>query len=225
MGASGNGNPTGKRATLRVADGEAIELPVLSPSLGNDVIDIGDLTAKGYFTYDPGFVSTASCDSNITYIDGDAGVLLHRGYPIEQLAAGSDFLELCQLLLSGELPSAAAQRAFREAIGSDDEGSIYLRGNVYCRKAVLLRVGKEFETRYSGNTLRVRCHTYAYIAWRPGENLLLKYHNLHRDDDAYHHRIYDPATGKELLHETLERYQFPIFTEVLDELEILTQDL
>ena len=117
MGASGNGNPTGKRATLRVADGEAIELPVLSPSLGNDVIDIGDLTAKGYFTYDPGFVSTASCDSNITYIDGDAGVLLHRGYPIEQLAAGSDFLELCQLLLSGELPSAAAQRAFREAIG------------------------------------------------------------------------------------------------------------
>ena len=117
--------------------------------------------------------------------------------------------------------------SFRDTLvfHSDDEGSIYLRGDVHCDQGVLLRVGKEFETRYSGHTLRVRCHTYAYVAWRPGEHLLLKYHNLHRDDDAYHHRIYDPATGEELLHETLERYQFPVFTEVLDELEILTRDL
>ena len=107
----------------------------------------------------------------------------------------------------------------------DDRGAIYLSGEVYCQKGVLLRVGKEYETRYSGNILRVRCHTYTYIAWLPGEHLLLKYHNLHRNDDAYHHRIYDPATGAELFHETLERYQFPIFTEVLDELEILTKDL
>ena len=87
-------------------DGRAdpIELPIHSPSLGNDVIDIGSLTGEGYFTYDPGFVSTAACDSNITYIDGDAGVLLHRGYPIEQLAEQSDFVELCYLLLEGELP-------------------------------------------------------------------------------------------------------------------------
>ena len=107
----------------------------------------------------------------------------------------------------------------------DDRGSIYLSGEVLCQKGVVLRVGKEYETRYSGNILRVRCHTYAYIAWLPGEHLLLKYHNLHRNDDAYHHRIYDPATDAELFHETLERYQFPIFTEVLDELEILTKDL
>ena len=107
----------------------------------------------------------------------------------------------------------------------DDRGAIYLSGEVHCQKGVVLRVGKEYETRYAGNILRVRCHTYAYIAWLPGEHLLLKYHNLHRDDDAYHHRIYDPATGEELFHETLERYQFPLFTEVLDELEILTRDL
>ena len=95
---------------------DAIDLPVLKPSLGNDVIDISALTAEGYFTYDPGFVSTASCDSHITYIDGDAGVLLHRGYPIEQLAEQSDFLELCYLLLHGALPSAAQKDAFNAAI-------------------------------------------------------------------------------------------------------------
>ena len=89
-----------------------IELPILKPSLGQEVIDIGKLTGEGYFTYDPGFVSTASCDSNITYIDGDAGTLLHRGYPIQQLAEQSDFLELCYLLLHGGLPSAADKAAF-----------------------------------------------------------------------------------------------------------------
>ena len=96
-------------------------MPVLKPSLGNDVIDIGALTTKGYFTYDPGFVSTASCDSNITYIDGDAGVLLHRGYPIEQIAEQSDFLELCYLLLHGSLPTAAQKDAFDQAVAAERE--------------------------------------------------------------------------------------------------------
>ena len=113
----------GSRSARLYVDGhdDAIELPVLQPSLGNDVIDIGALTRKGYFTYDPGFVSTASCDSNITYIDGDAGVLLHRGYPIEQLAEQSDFLELCYLLLHGGLPSATQKDAFVAAIAAERE--------------------------------------------------------------------------------------------------------
>ena len=96
-----------------------IELPILRPSLGQDVIDIGRLTGEGYFTYDPGFVSTAACDSNITYIDGDAGTLLHRGYPIEQLAERSDFLELCFLLLAGALPTAAEKAAFTARITAE----------------------------------------------------------------------------------------------------------
>ena len=100
---------------------QPIELPVLKPSLGNDVIDIGALTGAGYFTYDPGFVSTASCDSNITYIDGDAGTLLHRGYPIEELAEQSDFLELCFLLLNGALPTPAQKDAFDAAIAAEQE--------------------------------------------------------------------------------------------------------
>ena len=100
---------------------QPIELPVLKPSLGNDVIDIGALTGAGYFTYDPGFVSTASCDSNITYIDGDAGTLLHRGYPIEELAEQSDFLELCFLLLNGALPTPAQKDAFDAAIAAERE--------------------------------------------------------------------------------------------------------
>ncbi len=102
---------------------------------------------------------------------------------------------------------------------------IYLSGRVYCRKNVALQVEKWFHTRYSGHTLRVRCHTYVYVAWLPGQHLLLKYHNLHRDHDEYHHRIYDPATGEEIFHEILERRQFPTFSEVLDELQVLTEDL
>ncbi len=105
----------GKTAQLSI-DGKTIELPVRSGTIGPNVIDVGKLTANGYFTYDPGFVSTASCDSAITYIDGDAGVLLHRGYPIEQLAEQSDYLELCYLLLNGELPSAAAKAEFDNTI-------------------------------------------------------------------------------------------------------------
>ncbi|MDE0422976.1 MAG: citrate synthase [Gammaproteobacteria bacterium] len=105
------GQPNHARLYVNGLDGP-IELPILKPSLGQEVIDIGKLTGEGYFTYDPGFVSTAACDSNITYIDGDAGTLLHRGYPIEQLAEQSDFLELCYLLLHGGLPSPADKAAF-----------------------------------------------------------------------------------------------------------------
>ena len=85
----------------------SISLPIRGGNVGPDVIDVGALTNRGFFTYDPGFVSTAACESAITYIDGDAGVLMHRGYPIEQLAEHSSHLELCYLLLNGELPNKA----------------------------------------------------------------------------------------------------------------------
>ncbi|TMH08804.1 MAG: citrate (Si)-synthase, partial [Betaproteobacteria bacterium] len=95
-------------ATLTVSDGTpSITFPTLSGTIGPDVIDIRTLYSKsGKFTYDPGFLSTASCASKITYIDGDKGELLYRGYPIEQLAVNCDFLETCYLLLKGELPNA-----------------------------------------------------------------------------------------------------------------------
>jgi citrate synthase len=89
------------------------ELPILSGSMGPDVIDIRRLYGQsGLFTYDPGFTSTASCTSKITYIDGDQGVLLYRGYPIEQLAERCDFLEVCYLLLNGDLPNGAEMKGF-----------------------------------------------------------------------------------------------------------------
>ncbi len=93
-----------------------IELPIYSGKIGPDVIDVGKLTSQGHFTYDPGFVSTASCESAITYIDGDEGTLLHRGYPIEQLAEKSDYLELCYLLLNGELPKPEDKDNFVDTI-------------------------------------------------------------------------------------------------------------
>ena len=97
---------TEKRATLTFSDGtKPVELPVLSASVGPDVVDIRKLYgASGKFTFDPGFISTASCVSRITYIDGDAGVLMYRGYPIEALAEHCDFLEVAYLILYGELP-------------------------------------------------------------------------------------------------------------------------
>ncbi len=102
-----------KKATLNFSDGRSFEFPVLSGSTGPDVVDIRALYGKsGMFTYDPGFLSTASCSSSITYIDGDAGVLLYRGYPIEQLAVQCDFLEVCYLLLNGELPTRAQKDEF-----------------------------------------------------------------------------------------------------------------
>jgi len=102
-----------KTATLKLPDGKSLEFPVLSGSTGPDVVDIRPLYAKsGMFTYDPGFLSTASCTSSITYIDGDAGILLYRGYPIEQLAQHCDFLEVCYLLLNGELPNRKQKDEF-----------------------------------------------------------------------------------------------------------------
>ena len=93
-------------AKLTFGDKE-IDLPMYSPTLGPDVIDITKLYAQGgVFTYDPGYTSTASCDSTITFIDGGKGELLHRGYPIDQLAEKSHYLEVCYLLLYGNLPSA-----------------------------------------------------------------------------------------------------------------------
>lgn len=110
---------TDKKATLNVEGlNDPIELPTYSGTMGPDVIDVRGLTAQGYFTYDPGFVSTASCESKITYIDGDNGVLLHRGYPIDQLAEQSNFLETCYLLLHGELPSDKDYSEFVDIIGN-----------------------------------------------------------------------------------------------------------
>ncbi|TXJ25423.1 MAG: citrate (Si)-synthase [Afipia sp.] len=101
-----------KKATLTV-EGKTVDFPVLTGTVGPDVIDISKLYAQtGMFTYDPGFTSTGSCESKITYIDGDAGVLLYRGYPIEQLAEKGDFLETCYLLLYGELPNKAQKEDF-----------------------------------------------------------------------------------------------------------------
>lgn len=94
-------------------DGTEYDLPILTPTSGPDVIDIRKLYAQaGVFTYDPGFTSTASTDSTITFIDGDKGELLHRGYPIDQLAAQSHYLEVCYLLLNGELPNAEQLEEF-----------------------------------------------------------------------------------------------------------------
>jgi len=105
----------GKSAQLTI-DGKTIDLPILSGTEGPDVIDVGKLTSEGYFTYDPGFVSTASCDSEITYIDGGEGILLYRGYPIQELAEHSDHLEVCYLLLNGELPNAKDKDRFVNTI-------------------------------------------------------------------------------------------------------------
>ena len=100
-----------------IVEGEEVESPILKGSVGPDVIDIRKLYAQtGAFTYDPGFTSTASCESALTYIDGDEGVLLHRGYPIGQLAENSSFMEVCYLLLNGELPSGAELDTFTRTI-------------------------------------------------------------------------------------------------------------
>ncbi|MEM8788915.1 MAG: citrate synthase [Pseudomonadota bacterium] len=107
---------TGATATLSFGD-TTLDLPMSSPSLGPDVIDIRKLYAQGdVFTYDPGFTSTASCESAITYIDGDKGELLYRGYSIDELAEKSHFLEVCYLLIYGELPSRAQLDDFTNRI-------------------------------------------------------------------------------------------------------------
>ncbi|MGB5854517.1 MAG: citrate synthase [Oceanisphaera sp.] len=105
-----------KKATLHLPGQEPIELPIASGTAGYDVIDISTLGSHGYFTYDPGFMATASCQSNITYIDGDKGILLYRGYPIDQLAQSANYLEVCYLLLYGEAPTAKQFEKFQHNI-------------------------------------------------------------------------------------------------------------
>ena len=107
-----------KKATLSFSDGTpALELPIHDGTIGPDVVDIRQLYGKTQkFTYDPGFMSTAACDSSITYIDGDKGELLYRGYPIEQLATQCDYLEVCYLLLYGELPNATQNKDFKKTV-------------------------------------------------------------------------------------------------------------
>src|SRR5450631_453560 len=98
--------------SFKVGD-NSVSMPVKTGTIGPAVVDIGKLYAEtGMFTYDPGFTSTASCESKITYIDGDEGILLYRGYPIEQIAENGDFLETCYLLLYGQLPSASQKLDF-----------------------------------------------------------------------------------------------------------------
>ncbi|XBS70957.1 citrate synthase [Acerihabitans sp. KWT182] len=105
------------KATLTLPGEAPIDLDVLQGTLGGKKeIDIRSLGGKGYFTYDPGYTSTASCESKITYIDGDEGVLLHRGYPIDQLALNSTFLEVCYILLNGEAPTAEQYEEFRTIV-------------------------------------------------------------------------------------------------------------
>ncbi|MBP9713903.1 MAG: citrate (Si)-synthase [Sterolibacterium sp.] len=108
---------TTERKAILTIDGKNIDFPVQTGTIGPDVIDIRSLYAKtGDFTFDPGFMSTAACKSSITYIDGDKGELLYRGYPIEQLAEHCDFLEVAQLLLKGELPNAKEKESFADII-------------------------------------------------------------------------------------------------------------
>jgi citrate synthase len=113
-----NTTVTDKKATLSFSDGSpSIDFPIYAGTVGPDVIDIRKLYAgTGKFTYDPGFMSTAACNSAITYIDGDKGELLYRGYPIADLAVNCDFLETCYLLLNGELPNAAQKEVFEDTV-------------------------------------------------------------------------------------------------------------
>ena len=122
------------KATLSFSNGSpSIEMPVYHGSVGPDVVDIRKLYAQtGMFTYDPGFLSTASCQSAITYIDGDKGELLYRGYPIEQLATNCDYMETCHLLLYGELPNVAQKTDFVSRVTNhsmvNEQMQFFLRG-------------------------------------------------------------------------------------------------
>ncbi|MEY0234317.1 citrate synthase [Providencia manganoxydans] len=104
------------KAKLTTESASTIELDILSPTLGQDVIDVRTLGSKGFYTYDPGFTSTASCESKITYIDGDKGILLHRGYPIDQLATEASYLEVCYILLYGEAPTQEQYETFKNTV-------------------------------------------------------------------------------------------------------------
>ena len=113
MSVAENLRASGAAEASVLIDGARYDLPIRKGTLGPDVIDINSLYQDtGCFTYDPGFTSTASCESKITFIDGDKGILLYRGYPIDQLAEHGTFLETCYLLLYGELPDRRAVRGF-----------------------------------------------------------------------------------------------------------------
>ena len=105
-----------KKATLHIEGKAPIELPIMDGSLGPQVIDVRTLGSNGYFTFDPGFLATASCESQITYIDGAKGILLHRGYPIDQLANNADYLEVCYILLYGEAPNRKQYEEFKKIV-------------------------------------------------------------------------------------------------------------
>ena len=125
---------TDNKAILSFSNGSpSIEMPIYNGSIGPDVIDIRKLYGQsGMFTYDPGFLSTASCQSAITFIDGDKGELLYRGYPIEQLASHGDFLDTCYLLLKGDLPDAAQSASFHKLVNNhtmvNEQMQFFLRG-------------------------------------------------------------------------------------------------
>ena len=102
---------------------------------------------------------------------------------------------------------------------------ILMQGRVYCLRDVAVEMEKTFETQDRSGRLYIRGLIYRYVVWVQGGNLVLKYHNRHADPNEYHHRAYDPKTGSEILHEVLERRQFPVFSEVLDEAEYLTSGL
>ncbi|APC10804.1 MULTISPECIES: citrate synthase [Providencia] len=104
------------KAKLTTGSKGDIDLDILSPTIGQDVIDVRTLGSKGFFTYDPGFTSTASCESKITYIDGDEGILLHRGFPIDQLATEASYLEVCYILLYGEAPTQEQYDTFKNTV-------------------------------------------------------------------------------------------------------------
>ncbi|MEK8049003.1 citrate synthase [Ideonella sp. DXS22W] len=126
--------PSDVKATLSFSDGSpSMDLPIYKGSIGPDVIDIRKLYGQtGKFTYDPGFLSTASCNSTITYIDGDKGELLYRGYPIEQLAVNCDFLDTCYLLLYGDLPNEGQRKDFHGRVTNhtmvNEQMQFFLRG-------------------------------------------------------------------------------------------------
>ncbi|KLV09177.1 type II citrate synthase [Photobacterium aquae] len=105
-----------KKATLHIEGNAPVELPIIGGTEGPEVIDVRQLGANGYFTFDPGFLATASCESQITYIDGDKGILLHRGFPIDQLANNADYLEVCYILLYGEAPTREQYETFRTTV-------------------------------------------------------------------------------------------------------------
>ncbi len=107
-----------KNARITIEGHPPIDLPIYSPTLGKDVIDINQLGSLGIFTFDPGFMFTASCESKITFIDGEKGMLLYRGYPIEQLAEKKDYLDVCYLLLNGELPTSKEKTQFVSLINN-----------------------------------------------------------------------------------------------------------